>query len=472
MELTGTEATLLDRALDIVVVIDEAGRLQYANAAIERVLGYDPESIRGQNVLELIHPEDREEVVSVFDRIVAGDVDEPPMPPAEYRYLAADGSWVWLAARMSPHPVSGSDGYVVSCRDVSARRAAERDRRRVHQRLLDITEHANDVLWMFSPDWDEVLFINSAYESVWGRSVDRLESDPTDFLKGVHPADRDDVRRAMRRLTAGEPVDAEYRVDASNGYRTWVWVQGYPITDADGTVTCVVGFARDVTDRRERERQLLVMDRLLRHNLRNDMNVILGHAEQARESGSPAVATEMDRIAETAEDLLRTVDKERDVVALLTGEDDRTAVDLVAVVEDACARARDRYPRATVETTLPPAATVRAVPKLSLAVDELLSNAVEHAESDAPTVAVTVTADSGDADDAAVVLSVADECPPIPAQEIRVLRGERDVRSVYHGSGLGLWLVHWAVDRSGGDLEFATAERGNTVSVALSPATE
>jgi hypothetical protein len=51
-----------------------------------------------------------------------------------------------------------------------------------------------------------------------------------------------------------------------------------------------------------------------------------------------------------------------------------------------------------------------------------------------------------------------------------VLRGERDVRSVYHGSGLGLWLVYWAVDRSAGELAFETATdagRGNTITVSL-----
>jgi signal transduction histidine kinase len=312
---------------------------------------------------------------------------------------------------------------------------------------------------------------------VWGRSIDELRRDPTDFLRGIHPADRDAVEEAMARLSGGEQINIEYRVDATNSYQTWVWVQGYPLTDDDGTVTDVVGFARDVTDRRERERQLLVMDRLLRHNLRNEMNLILGHAEQARENGGEAVATDVSRIVETGEHLLRTVDKERDIVALLTNDPVPATVDLVDTVADICGRLRDRHPAATIETTLPDTAAARAVPKLSLAVYELVTNAIEHADENDPTVAVTVTTGDGDGetdgdgeddgDNGRVTLSVADECPPIPIQEIRVLRGERDVRSVYHGSGLGLWLVYWAVDRSDGDLEFRTADRGNTVSISL-----
>jgi PAS domain S-box-containing protein len=364
---------------------------------------------------------------------------------------------------MSNQPSTVSGDYVVSCRDIDARRRAETERRRARERLLNIAEHTNDVLWMFSADWEELLFINSAYEELYGRSVEQIRENPADFLEGVHPADRESVREAMARISAGERVETSYRVNADTGFGTWVWVQGYPITGDDGEVEQVVGFARDVTDRRERERQLLVMDRILRHNLRNGMNLVLGHAEQAREHGGEAVCDEIDRMVAAGERLLRIAEKERDIVALLTDSVESRPIDLVPMVEEVCERVRETYPEATVETTVPEAATVLAVPKLSLAIDELLTNAIEHADHEAPTVSLEIRADAGP-----VEIAVTDECPPIPIQEIRVLRGERDVRSVYHGSGLGLWLVYWAVDRSGGTLDFSTAtERGNTVTMSL-----
>jgi PAS domain S-box-containing protein len=465
METTGFEQALLDHTLDIVVVLDADGRFRYANTAVERVLGYDPSQLDGVNALAHIHPDDRPAVVGKFQRLVAAadDPDEALLTPIEFRYRAADGSWVWLSAQMSNEPALGSDEYVVSCRDVTARREAERERRRTSERLAHIAEHTNDVLWMFSGDWSELLFINSAYETLWGRSVDDLDDDPTDFLRGVHPADRETVRQRMAQVSAGTPVDVEYRVNAETGYQTWVWVQGHPITDRDGEVSEVVGFARDITDRHERERQLLVIDRLLRHNLRNEMNLVLGHAAQARDRGGAAVEPDLEEIRRTGDRLLRTVEKERDIVALLTTDAQPGSVDLVTTVETLADRMRETYPDATFELTLPEAATVRAVPRLSLAVSELLENAVEHADTDSPTVSVTVTVDAE-----TVTLAVADDCPPIPVQEIRVLQGERDVQSVYHGSGLGLWLVHWAVKRSGGSLAFETsAETGNTVLVTL-----
>ena len=122
--------------------------------------------------------------------------------------------------------------------------------------LRTLTSNTNDVLWEFSADWNELLFINEQYEAVWGRPTDELREHPRSFLEGTHPDDRELVREAMGAISAGESVDIEYRVNADEEFGRWVWVQGKPVFDDDGEITAVVGFARDVTERKEREREL------------------------------------------------------------------------------------------------------------------------------------------------------------------------------------------------------------------------
>jgi signal transduction histidine kinase len=106
---------------------------------------------------------------------------------------------------------------------------------------------------------------------------------------------------------------------------------------------------------------------------------------------------------------------------------------------------------------------------LSVAVENLLENAVEHNDADRPRVDVAVDPATGD--DRYTRLSVADDGPVIPEPELAVLRKGVET-PLEHGSGIGLWLVHWAVTAAGGDVTFERTEpRGNVVTLVL-PAAE
>ncbi|KAB1198027.1 MULTISPECIES: PAS domain S-box protein [Haloferax] len=124
------------------------------------------------------------------------------------------------------------------------------------QRLQSLTENTNDILWMFTGDWSELLFVNSPYEEIWGGSIDDLRVNPLSFMQNIHPDDRELVRQSMEQLSAGEPVEEEYRVNADEDFGRWVWIQAEPVFDDDGEVSQVVGFARDVTDRTEHKHEL------------------------------------------------------------------------------------------------------------------------------------------------------------------------------------------------------------------------
>ncbi|MCD2201207.1 response regulator [Halobacterium sp. KA-4] len=153
----------------------------------------------------------------------------------------------------------GTDHYALLAnrvRNAVAQSRTEQVAERTQQQLTELADNTDDVFWTFSGDWDELLFINDAYEDVWGRSVDALEAEPHDFLEGIHPADRDRARAGMEQLSGGDPVDIEFRVNEAESYGRWVWVKGTPITDDSGNVLRVVGFARDVTERKDHERDL------------------------------------------------------------------------------------------------------------------------------------------------------------------------------------------------------------------------
>ncbi|MGQ3414276.1 PAS domain S-box protein [Natrinema sp. LN54] len=458
VDIGNLASILLEHAQDKLAVVDESGRYLYVNDASESLLGYEPAQLVGEQSREYVHPDDRQTVADRFERVSAtGDRSAT----VRYRHATRSGEWVWLESRFTDLPDDALEGYAVSSRDITDQIAAERDRRDAESRLRTIAGTVGDVLWMFDGDWSEVLFVNPAYEDVFGQSVANLEADPQQFLEVVHPDDVPCVREAMRRVSSGESVDVEYRVNPTTDYGRWVWVRSEPIVE-DGEVVRIVGFSRDITDRRRRERQLAVMDNLLRHNLRNDLSVILGNAECiAREAEEPSHGR-AEIIRQQGADLLESADKQREIIELLTAQSVPDAIDLVPVVADAVEPIRERYPDATIRTALPDAATANALYEIQLAVTELLENAVDHAPDKSPDISVTVRSRPETVD-----IEIRDSCPPIPEVEFRVLTGDWEMDDVYHTSGLGLWLVYWVVDLSDGHIAFERTETGNAITVTL-----
>jgi PAS domain S-box-containing protein len=118
----------------------------------------------------------------------------------------------------------------------------------------ELVESADEALWMFRADWSEVLYLNSAYEEIYGQSIDELEADPTAVLEAVHPDDRPEAQAAMEELAAGRSADLEIRVNAEEGFGRWVWIEAQPVY-RNGEQYAIAGFSRDVTERKRRQRR-------------------------------------------------------------------------------------------------------------------------------------------------------------------------------------------------------------------------
>ncbi|AUG48846.1 hybrid sensor histidine kinase/response regulator [Haloarcula taiwanensis] len=123
---------------------------------------------------------------------------------------------------------------------------------RTRQQLTELAEQSNELLWVFSGDWSEIQFVNSAYETIYGRSVESLQANPAEFMTAIHPTDQDSVMQAMQRVSAGDSADIEFRITRPEGEQRWVRATAQPIIE-DGTVARIVGASRDITERKRRE---------------------------------------------------------------------------------------------------------------------------------------------------------------------------------------------------------------------------
>lgn len=138
---------------------------------------------------------------------------------------------------------------------VTGYRARKRASRMAEQ-LDAIRENVTEVIWISSPEKDEIRFVSDAYRDVWGRPPESLIEDPTSFVAAVHPDDADRVRSALgRQGSQPEAYDETYRVVQPDGSVRWVHDRASGIYE-DGTLTGIVGIATDITALKESEQAL------------------------------------------------------------------------------------------------------------------------------------------------------------------------------------------------------------------------
>ena len=238
-----------------------------------------------------------------------------------------------------------------------------------------------------------------------------------------------------------------------------------PIHDPNGTLLGYSLVFRDVTERRTREQRLAVLNRVLRHNLRNEMSIIQGHADLLDEPEQQITReTAADQITETADRLIELGEKARTVEQLLSEppvSDGETPVG--EVIEDVIAAVGSNSPDCEFEIDVPEELTVsvnRWV--LTPVLENVVENAVEHNDAEVPRVEVQA---APDVDQSSVVITVVDNGPGIPDHEQAVIE-TGNVSPLEHGSGLGLWVTKWGITRLGGTLSLATTEpRGTVVTI-------
>lgn len=239
----------------------------------------------------------------------------------------------------------------------------------------------------------------------------------------------------------------------------WVFVAGSTIIiywlTAVGT-----NRLRETNDRLDRAlRQTSILHRLLRHNLRNNCNIIRGNAEVLEETASPAEAERLSIIKEQTDEVAALSEKTqflRD--AVMSGEARDHDSPLGEVVTAAVDLAETRHPDASIEVSVSPDLDHATTGRLKRAIIELIENAVEHDPN--PTPSVRVGARSTPEGTAEV--TVQDQGPGMPQMERDVLERGHET-PMFHSQGLGLWIARTIVDSAGGDVRIVDNKPTGTV---------
>lgn len=443
--------------------------IKFAHGNVEEFLGYTVSDLESQHFTwdEIIHPDDRKKVWNtVQEAVEASEQFE-----LTYRVVDADGQTKWVTDRgAGVETVDGAveavDGLITNVTD-----------RKQHELELEWKTKAMDeapmgiVISDPSQKDNPLIYVNNGFTEITGYSEDEILGRNCRFLQGPLTGE-ESVQEIREAIAEREPVEVDLLNYRKNKIPFWNHVQISPITDADGELTHFVGFQNDITARVESERRVEVLNRVLRHNLRNNLNTVLGHLSLLGEN--PDVPDEAITTIESAVvDLLETSQKARQIQSQLQDVSFQPeSLHVEHVIDKAISHGQSINEDVEIITDIDSSHTVLASESITVAFNELVENAIIHSTDTLPSISVTTETstvsfqhEQTDAD--AVTIEIQDTNSAIPDIELTRLLGEEE-SPVHHGTGLGLWLVNWIVTMSGGIIQHTKRDDGgNRIALTL-----
>ena len=437
---------IAETSFDILFRLDRSGTFTYVSSAVERVLGYAPDDLIGTPFASWLDGGSIDDALPAFERTVDGETVEN----LELDFVDAAGERVVVAVNATP---IHDDGEVVGVqgvgRDVTERKKRERE---LHRKTRAMDE-AQVGISMADAEGDlPIVYANEGFERVTGYDAAEIVGRNCRFLQGA-ATDEAAVAELGDAVDAGEPASVEllnYRADDSP---FWNEVRLSPIEGPDGDLTHYLGFQTDVTERKRTEQLVRLLNRVLRHNLRNDLNVLLGVGNhlQSGLTEDDDVSELGERIERTANRLVGTSEQARELERYARRERDPRRLEPAALFD---AVTNDVAEGATVDAAVRTERGLCAGPELEQALTELVANAVEHDPGSETRVELEAT-DDGEW----VELVVRDDGTGIDDMEAAAIDAGEETDLV-HCSGLGLWLVNWIVTRYGGSFGIHARDDG------------
>ena len=225
---------------------DLEGNLIAPNAHLCKKTGYTADELTEMNVWDL-----DQEVTPDRARANWADMDPGDRHRWEGRFRRKDGTTFPVEVDLRRLDVAGSARFAVTSRDITDRKAAERELARRNDLFAQAQELAHVGGWEYDVQTGEGAWTDELYR-IYGLPVGSDPS-PDEAIEHYHPEDRNALRRAFRRaVEEGVPYDLELRLIDADGQQRWVHTRGVPQIE-DGEVVRLRGSVQDVTERRSAE---------------------------------------------------------------------------------------------------------------------------------------------------------------------------------------------------------------------------
>jgi len=448
-----------------IFIMDADGNIVRWNEGAQRILGYGPEEILGQNFSLFFIEKDRAAGMPARELKSAA---ESGRALDENWQLRKEGSRFWASgATIALRDQNGAlRGFAKIFRDLTERKAADDALREKDLRLRAALLAGRMGTW----HWDIVADHQKLDESLQqllevkpGDIVRNLD----DFLRVIHADDRNSVGAAFHRSAhEGTTLDVEFRIDKPGEGIRWIRDRGEVVLGDDGRPRYLTGACVDITERKEMEEALRRADRrkdeflaILAHELRNPLAPIRNTLRilKLTEAEGKAVHSAVDMMDDQVDHLVRLVDDLLDISRISRGKIElrREAVEVSVVVQKAVETVRPLYQKRQLVVQLPtkPLYLDADATRIVQVLGNLLHNAAKFTEEEGGRVRISV-----EHTDQQVLIRVSDNGVGIAADQFHRIfemfaQVDTSLERATGGLGLGLTLVKNLVELHGGSVQ-------------------
>lgn len=241
-------ADLIERSTHPFAVANPNGQIRICNTSFEALLGYTSDELSRIDWARDLTPDEWKE----HERQKLNELHRTGKPVQyEKEYIRKDGTRI--PVELFVHLVTDNDGtpqyYYSFISDISERKRTESRLRESEERFAQLADNVDQVFWFTSINPEKVLYVNPAFERIWGVPAQELYKNARLWTDHIHPDDKNRVTEAFSDWVKGKSshYNVEYSILNHQGKLRWIHDRGAALIKKDGEVIQVSGIAEDIT---------------------------------------------------------------------------------------------------------------------------------------------------------------------------------------------------------------------------------
>jgi len=237
---------------DVITVLNSNTNIQYCSPSAQKIWGYTEEQLHEKSFYDYIYPEDKKNVVKLFDSIISGKKREAVV---EFRFLHAQGYYINIETSVNNLVENiHVKGIVLNSRDITERKHQE-ENLRLLERAIDSSKNGIVISDPNQPD-NPIIYVNKAFVQITGYTQEEAIGKNCRYLqKDDHS--QPELTKIREAIKKGKEVSVVLRNYRKDGSLFWNHLDVSPVFDKEGHVSNYIGVVNDITEKKLTEDSLV-----------------------------------------------------------------------------------------------------------------------------------------------------------------------------------------------------------------------